>query len=266
MGSRYMYSDRTGIVAPDAGWVPPIRYLLRRARILELLRKQPVGRLLEVGCGAGALLCDLTRRGYAAQGLETSDKALPVAARLAEITASPHHVSSTPQSDWQSTFNMVCAFDVLEHIEDDRLAIQEWIRWLAPNGKMILSVPAHRSRWGAGDVWAGHYRRYDRNDVEQLLVSCGMEVEHLECYGFPLANATELLGNIAYRRMIARRSDQSKEQATASSGVDRRSYARLVGLICSIPGQAAMSVAMALQAMASRTNWGSGYLLMASRR
>src|SRR3546814_1259154 len=88
MGSRYMYSDRTGIVAPDAGWVPPIRYLLRRARILELLRKQPVGRLLEVGCGAGALLCDLTRRGYAAQGLETSDKALPVAARLAEITAS----------------------------------------------------------------------------------------------------------------------------------------------------------------------------------
>src|SRR3546814_9837617 len=81
---------------------------------------------------AGALLCDLTRRGYAAQGLETSDKALPVAARLAEITASPHHVYSTPQSDWQSTFNMVCAFDVLEHIEDDRLAIQEWIRWLAP--------------------------------------------------------------------------------------------------------------------------------------
>src|SRR3546814_1852695 len=158
---------------------------------------------------------------------------------------------------------MVCAFDVLEHIEDDRLAIQEWIRWLAPNGKMILSVPAHRSRWGAGDVWAGHYRRYDRNDVEQLLVSCGMEVEHLECYGFPLANATELLGNIAYRRMIARRSDQSKEQATASSGVARRSYARLVALICSIPGQAALSVAMALEAMASRTNRGSGYFQLA---
>src|SRR3546814_20221262 len=122
---------------------------------------------------------------------------------------------------------------------------------------MILSVPAQRSRWGAGDVWAGHYRRYDRNDVEQLLVSCGMEVEHLECYGFPLANATELLGNIAYRRIIARRSDQSKEQATASSGVDRRSYARIVGLICSIHGQAAMSVAMALQATSRRTNWGS---------
>src|SRR3546814_13621988 len=76
-------------------------------------------------------------------------------------------VCSSDLSDWQSTFNMVCAFDVLEHIEDDRLAIQEWIRWLAPNGKMILSVPAHRSRWGAGDVWAGHYRRYDRNDVVQ---------------------------------------------------------------------------------------------------
>src|SRR3546814_13680865 len=104
--------------------------------------------LLEVGCGAGAFLCDLTRRGYAAQGLETSDKALPVAARLAEITASPHHVSSTPQSDWQSTFNMVCAFDVLEHIEDDRLAIQEWIRWRSEErrvGKECVSTC--RSRW-----------------------------------------------------------------------------------------------------------------------
>src|SRR3546814_16277129 len=106
MGSRYMYSDRTGIVAPDAGWVPPIRYLLRRARILELLRKQPVGRLLEVGCGAGALLCDLTRRGYAAQGLETSEKALQVAARIAEIKGRPPHGSSTPQTDRQEPCNM----------------------------------------------------------------------------------------------------------------------------------------------------------------
>src|SRR5690606_23258822 len=147
MASHY-YSDRTGIVAPEAGWVPPIRYLLRRARILALLRKQPIGRLLEVGCGAGALLCDLTRRGYIAQGLETSDKALSVAARLAEIAASSHQVFSSPQATWERTFNVVCAFDVLEHMQDDRNALQEWIRWLAPGGKIILSVPAHRSRWG----------------------------------------------------------------------------------------------------------------------
>src|SRR3546814_11848923 len=87
MGSRYMYSDRTGIVAPDAGWVPPIRYLLRRARLLELLLKQPVGRLSEVGCGAGALLCDLTRRGSASQGLGTSATALSFAAPIGRLTS-----------------------------------------------------------------------------------------------------------------------------------------------------------------------------------
>jgi SAM-dependent methyltransferase len=266
IGSHCRYSERAGIVAPDAGWVPPIRYLLRRTRILALLRKQPAGKLLEIGCGAGALLCDLTRRGHVAQGLETSPQALSMAARLAKITASPHHISSAPRSTWESAFNIVCAFDVLEHINDDRQAIQDWTRWLAPNGKMMLSVPAHRSRWGSGDVWAGHYRRYDRSDIQELVASCGMEIEHFECYGFPLANATEFFGNLAYRRMIAQRTDQSKEQATASSGVDRRSYTRLIGMIDSLPGQVVMSGAMALQTMTNRTNWGSGYLLMASRR
>lgn len=266
MGSHYRYQERIGVVAPDVGWVPPIRYLLRRARVISLLRNQPAGKLLEVGCGAGALLCDLTRSGFSAQGLETSTRAVAMAARLAEIAASPHKVFSAPQPNWEGKFNIVCAFDVLEHIEDDSQALQEWGRWLAPSGKMILSVPAHRSRWGSGDVWAGHYRRYDRQDIEALLASCGMKIEYFECYGFPLANATELVGNIAYRKMIEQRSDQSKEQATASSGVDRRSYARIVGLICSVPGQVFMAGAMALQAMTRRTNWGSGYLLMVSRR
>src|SRR3546814_18991802 len=99
MGSRYMYSDRTGIVAPDAGWVPPIGYLLRRARILELLRKQPVGRLLEAGCGGGALLSYLTRRGYAGHGLATSDKGRPVAAPEAGVRASHHRAFSIPQPE-----------------------------------------------------------------------------------------------------------------------------------------------------------------------
>jgi 2-polyprenyl-3-methyl-5-hydroxy-6-metoxy-1,4-benzoquinol methylase len=138
-----------GLVAPEAGWTPPIRYLLRRARILSLLSKRPaVGKLLEIGCGSGALLCDLARLGFSAQGLETSTQALSMAARLAELTASPHHVFPVPQSGWESAFDVICAFDVLEHIGNDVQALGEWTSWLAPTGEMILSVPAHRSRWG----------------------------------------------------------------------------------------------------------------------
>jgi len=255
-----------GIVAPEVGWTPPIRYLLRRARILSLLRKSPTGRLLEIGCGSGALLCDLTRLGFSAQGLETSAQALSMATQLAELAASPHHIFPTPQPGWESAFDVICAFDVLEHIEDDAQALNEWIRWLAPRGELILSVPAHRSRWGAGDEWAGHWRRYDRRDIQELIASQGLEIIHFECYGFPLANATEFFGNASYRRMIKQRADQSKAYATASSGVDRSSYSRLIKWITSLPGQTAMSAAMAFQAMTQRTDWGSGYLLAARRR
>jgi hypothetical protein len=66
--------------------------------------------------------------------------------------------------------------------------------------------------------------------------------------------------------MIEQRTDQSKEHATASSGVDRRSYARLNKWITSFPGQISLSAAMALQTMPQHTDWGSGYLLTARRQ
>lgn len=261
------YSKRMGVIAPVVGWAPPLRYLLRRARILSLLKRtHSPAALLEIGCGAGALLCDLTRIGYAAQGLETSPKALSMAARLASSAQSTHRVFPSPQPDWHGKFDVVCAFDVLEHIEDHDAALEQWLQWLSPKGSLIISVPAHRSRWSAGDVWAGHWRRYDQTELKDLITAHGLKIEHFECYGFPLANATEALGNIAYKRMLSKRERQSKDDATAASGVDRRSYLRLNKWINTLPGKAIISIAIGLQALTKRRNWGSGYLIMANRQ
>ena len=60
--SEPVYSRMTGAVVPEMGWVPPFRYLLRRSRILSLLRTVPRGALLEIGCGAGALLYKAWKR------------------------------------------------------------------------------------------------------------------------------------------------------------------------------------------------------------
>lgn len=255
------------MVAPKLGWAPPIRYLLRRARILSLLKRQgsPL-KLLEIGCGAGALLCDVTRLGHYAQGLETSEKAFELGNQLALAAGSPHRISSTPAPDWKGSFDCVCAFDVLEHIEDDVTALREWLSWLAPDGILILSVPAHRSRWGAGDVWAGHWRRYEREELEALVTNNELEIDHFECYGFPLANATEAIGNRSYQKMLNERSTHSKAEATAASGIDRRNYLRLNKWLNTLPGRWAISVCLALQYLTRNRNWGSGYLVMASRK
>lgn len=255
-----------GLVAPALGWAPPLRYLLRRRRVLRLLTSQGPCRLVEVGSGAGALLDELALLGHDAIGMETSARALALARDIAVATGGRQVLVASPDPAWRENIDMVCAFDVLEHIEDDAAALDHWLSWLRPGGRICLSVPAHRRRWGAGDEWAGHYRRYDRADVLGLLGSRGLIVEHFECYGFPLANLTEWLGNRTYRHLMqARNKAWSSAEASAESGIERRDYLRLFRRMDTFAGRLALRGCFWLQAVSARTDLGSGYLVLARR-
>jgi len=255
-----------GIVAPDLGWVPPLRFLLRRARILRLLSRLPAGSMVEVGCGAGALLHELAALNTEAVGLETSTRARATACAIADIGEGKQSITDQIDPVWENSCDLVCAFDVLEHIEDEQGALKSWVGWLKSEGHLCISVPAHRSRWSAGDEWAGHWRRYDRNDVENIMREHGLLVQHIECYGFPLANLTEWQGNRTYKQLLEQRGDaQSKAHATEESGVERSHYLRLFRIIDTIPGRFALRVALLMQALTASTNWGSGYLVLARK-
>lgn len=75
------------------------------------------------------------------------------------------------------TFDVVSAFDVVEHCADDGLAVAELARVLAPAGRMLLSVPAYQWAWSDHDLQAGHHRRYTRPQLVRLVEGAGMEVQ-----------------------------------------------------------------------------------------
>jgi SAM-dependent methyltransferase len=250
----------------DSGWVPSLRYLLRRARLLAFFADGQRGRLLEVGCGAGALLIELAHLGYDCTGLETSERAHAHATHLAGVYGfDATRLHRNPSSGWHAYFDFVLASDVLEHIEDDRGALLQWAEWLRPGAKLVLTVPAHSRAWSAGDVWAGHFRRYDKTPLVTLLEKSGYSVNHIECYGFPLANLTETFGAFYYKRALAKRVRYSKNQASSLSGIERRPYLLAYRMVHSWAGKALLQLGMAMQDTSLTSDLGSGYLVVASR-
>jgi SAM-dependent methyltransferase len=74
---------------------------------------------------------------------------------------------------------MVCLFDVLEHLPDERGALQALRAVLVPGGALVITVPARRSLWSEVDEVSGHLRRYEAGELEALLDSEGYQVEYL---------------------------------------------------------------------------------------
>ncbi|MDP2344019.1 MAG: class I SAM-dependent methyltransferase [Deltaproteobacteria bacterium] len=239
-------------------WVPAPRYLLRRDRILAHLVTRAPGALVEVGCGAGALLFDLVKRGFACTGLEQSAEALEVARRVHCDTGV---VLTSTAGAWAQSFDTLISCEVLEHIDDDVGALREWVGWLKPGGLAILSVPAHTAMWGPHDVWAGHVRRYGRADFERLARAAGLNVMITECYGFPVANITHRLRNLRMRNNTAGTTTTN----TARSGVDRSVEVKLYGAQTSRLGRLTLRTAMKTQRRFLSTDLGEGYLIVATK-
>jgi SAM-dependent methyltransferase len=218
--------------------------------------------VLEVGCGAGDLLLNLSRLGYEGVGLETSEAARQEAERRTRPAGGRVRIAADV-ADADGCFDLVVACEVLEHIEDDRGALAEWVARLAPGGHVLVSVPAHRRRWSDSDVWAGHYRRYERNDLRSLLEGAGLLVDRIGCYGFPVANLVEPLRNRQHRRRLASERGMSVESRSARSGIERSRLERATSFLVTSP---LFLPGLWMQVPFMGTELGTGYLALARLR
>lgn len=180
----------------------PLNAWLRWDLIRRLL---PDGRLsiLEIGCGQGAVGTRLAVD-HDYLGVEPDGSSFATAkGRLAALGRG--EVRNGMVDDVVpagEVFDLVCAFEVLEHLEDDAGALAEWAGRVRPGGWLMMSSPAFGARYSYFDKVAGHFRRYEPADLKQLFESTGLVDVEVVVYGAGLGQALEAARNLVGRRIL----------------------------------------------------------------
>jgi SAM-dependent methyltransferase len=196
------------------GFVPPLSvHAWLRFDAIQRLLPRDARTILEIGAGLGSAGALLARR-FAYVGLEPDKVSFRTAVERIGGAGSVLNLSAE-EYEPPEPFDVVCAFEVVEHLEDDRGALSRWQRHIRPGGWLLLSVPAGRKRFGPTDVKAGHYRRYDRADLAEVLSTAGLVDVEIVAYGFPLGYALEAGRNLLVRTMT---NETTLEERTAASG------------------------------------------------
>ena len=148
--------------------------------------------ILEIGCGQGGFGARLAAD-HDYLGVEPDGKSYTTAAaRLAAVgRGEVRHGMSYDVVEPGRRFDLVCAFEVLEHIEDEQAAVRSWTDSIKPGGHLLISVPAFQERFAKADVFAGHFRRYSPEQMTDLLSRCGLEDVTTVVYGVPLGYVLE---------------------------------------------------------------------------
>jgi trans-aconitate methyltransferase len=150
----------------------------RNRIILWSLRKHSsnINSFLEIGCGTGFVLSGISRRfpkmrlfgsEYLEEGLVFARQRVPTA----------HFTQMDARCiPYESELDGIGAFDVLEHIKEDDIVLQQIYKALKPGGFVFITVPQHRWLWSAVDEYACHVRRYSADELHQKIRKASFEI------------------------------------------------------------------------------------------
>lgn len=150
--------------------------------------------ILDVGCGTGLNVQLLGRYGEA-RGVDMSPDALEICRRRGVENVSLHQAGELPFAT--ESFDLLTAFDVIEHIEDDRGALLEFKRVIRPGGTLLIYTPALPWFYGEHDRIVEHKRRYMAGELRNKIEGAGYELLHLSYVNFFVLPIT-VLARIVY--------------------------------------------------------------------
>lgn len=208
-------------------WYRERRVLLARDLRRMAARGVRPGRALDIGAAGGGNTRVLRAHGWRPVALEYSPDGARVAVErgLSAIRADARHLPLPSAS-----VDLVTAFDILEHIEEDHLAAAEIRRVLRPGGTALIAVPCDMRLWSAHDTAVGHVRRYDRGGLTAVLEKSGLVVDELGSWNVVLRPVA------AWRRRRATGSDLDDPPALVNFGLRTIITAERYLPVRSLPG------------------------------
>lgn len=152
---------------------------------LEKFKHYLGGQILEVGCGIGNFSEYLASCGELTAIDINSDYLREAKRKVAwRVEVGFGDIEKGEYFFKDKIFNTVVCINVFEHIKNDTQALKNIYKLLAPNGFLVLLVPAHQVLYNLIDQSIGHFRRYERKKLEQILGNNGFEISKIRNLNF----------------------------------------------------------------------------------
>lgn len=199
-------------------WVPTPTFLYRNYLYEKIISKfSRKSNYLLIGVGTGYFLTKMESLGFKGKAIDISNEAIKIARLNTNSKRTNIQLGDILKYKSLKKFDFVLSFEVLEHIKDDQLAINNIYKLLKNGGTFVFSVPAHMSKWGEMDVMGGHFRRYERWELIQKLMIAGFKIKTVWTFGFPFLNVIQFISRTGY--FTKSNLDVSKTNKTKKSGI-----------------------------------------------
>jgi len=205
-------------------WLKAARLRLLDTILAKHAGAQPQLRILEIGAGVGQNV-EVLRRYGTVDVLEIDPLGLQALREVAGI----NRIYDQPiPTELDGSYDVIIAFDVLEHLPDDRVATKWVAEHLTPGGHFIATVPAYQWMFSDHDVALKHFRRYTRRRLVAALPPelPAQQAGYFVCLLFPVAAAMRLAGKLVRlgRRAKAAEGEAVRKQSSAVPAVVDRLF------------------------------------------